>query len=106
MRDGHRGDPFSDDQVLIKETVTTSDKRLRRRLHTALVPSMRWPDRVADAALARDWTRAPMWEFFPGGPRCLSRPRPGLRGRSSGRTAQAVFNAANEDCVSPFPADA
>ncbi|WP_019876482.1 1-deoxy-D-xylulose-5-phosphate reductoisomerase [Sporichthya polymorpha] len=61
-----------------------------------------WPDRVPAVAPACDWSTATTWEFAP-----LDRvafPAVELArecGRTGG-TAPAVFNAANEECVSAF----
>jgi 1-deoxy-D-xylulose-5-phosphate reductoisomerase len=64
--------------------------------------AMAWPDRVADAAAACDWTKASTWEFFPLDEAAF--PAVGLAkqvGRAGG-TYPAVFNGANEACVSAF----
>jgi 1-deoxy-D-xylulose-5-phosphate reductoisomerase len=70
------------------------------RLPIAL--GLAWPDRVADVAAPCDWTEPTAWEFFP-----LDRdafPAVDLARRAGrfGRTAPAVFNAANEVCVEAF----
>ena len=64
--------------------------------------ALAWPERLPGAARACDWTRAARWEFepldegaFPAVALCK---RAGLRGR----TAPAVLNAANEECVAAF----
>jgi 1-deoxy-D-xylulose-5-phosphate reductoisomerase len=64
--------------------------------------SLAWPSRVADAARPVDWTSAHTWTFepldedaFPAVP--LAR----LVGTSGG-TAPAAYNAANEECVAAF----
>ena len=61
-----------------------------------------WPERVADAAPACDWTKAATWEFFPLDTEAF--PSVGLARQVGelGGTAPAVFNAANEECVDAF----
>lgn len=61
-----------------------------------------WPDRVADAAPACDWSRATSWDFYPLDEDAF--PAVGLarRAASAGGTAPAVFNAADEACVAAF----
>jgi 1-deoxy-D-xylulose-5-phosphate reductoisomerase len=63
-----------------------------------------WPDRVPDAAPACDWTRAATWTFFPLDHDAF--PAVGLARRAgeAGGTAPAVYNAANEECVTAFHA--
>lgn len=61
-----------------------------------------WPSRVPGASMPCDWTQAATWEFFPLDERAF--PAVSLA-RSVGRlagTAPAVFNAANEECVTAF----
>jgi 1-deoxy-D-xylulose-5-phosphate reductoisomerase len=63
---------------------------------------MSWPDRVADAAPACDWTAATTWEFFPLDEDAF--PAVGLArtAGSAGGTAPAVFNGADEAAVGAF----
>ncbi len=61
-----------------------------------------WPHRVADAAPAVDWTRAETWQFFPLDDEAFPAVRLARRAGSAGRTAPAVYNAANEVCVEAF----
>jgi 1-deoxy-D-xylulose-5-phosphate reductoisomerase len=63
-----------------------------------------WPDRVADAAPAVDWSAPQAWEFFPLDDEAF--PSVGLARRAGerGGTAPAVYNAANEVCVAAFMA--
>ncbi|MFN8169431.1 MAG: 1-deoxy-D-xylulose-5-phosphate reductoisomerase [Candidatus Nanopelagicales bacterium] len=72
------------------------------RLPIAL--GLAWPDRVADAAPACDWTQAATWTFFPLDHDAF--PAVGLARRAgeAGGTAPAVYNAANEECVTAFHA--
>ncbi len=70
------------------------------RLPIAL--GLSWPNRTAQAAPSCDWTQAATWEFLPLDEsvfRAVKLAR--LVGEHSG-TAPAVFNAANEECVSQF----
>jgi 1-deoxy-D-xylulose-5-phosphate reductoisomerase len=63
-----------------------------------------WPDRVAEAAQPCDWTQAATWTFFPLDDDAF--PSVGLARRAgmAGGTAPAVYNAANEECVTAFHA--
>ena len=72
---------------------------------TMLIPialGLNWPDRVPDTAPAVDWTRPETWDFFPLDHDAF--PAVGLakRAASTGGTAPAVYNAANEVCVEAF----
>ena len=70
------------------------------RLPIAL--GLAWPDRVADAAPAYDWSVPRDWHFEPLDDAAF--PAVGLArrcGKAAG-TAPAVFNAANEVCVDAF----
>ena len=70
------------------------------RLPIAL--ALAWPDRVAGAAAAVDWTAAHTWELGPLDGAAF--PAVGLAkaaGRA-GRCAPAIYNAANEECVAAF----
>jgi len=72
------------------------------RLPIAL--ALGWPDRVADAAPALDWTRAHTWELAPLDPEAF--PAVGLAKAAgeAGHCRPAVYNAANEECVAAFVA--
>ncbi len=63
---------------------------------------MGWPDRVPDAGPGCDWTSADTWEFFPLDDEAV--PSVGLAryAGSTGGTAPAIYNAANEVCVDGF----
>ncbi|MDQ4007714.1 MAG: 1-deoxy-D-xylulose-5-phosphate reductoisomerase [Actinomycetota bacterium] len=63
-----------------------------------------WPDRVPDAAPACDWTRAATWEFLPLDREAFPAVPLAARAAETGRTAPAVYNAANEVCVEAFRA--
>ena len=70
------------------------------RLPIAL--GLSWPDRVPDAAPGCDWTTASAWTFEPLDEDAF--PAVGLarRAGAAGGTAPAVYNAANEECVTAF----
>ncbi len=70
------------------------------RLPIAL--GLAWPDRVADAAPALDWTRAATWEFSPLDAEAFPAVDLARRAGAAGGTAPAVFNAANEVAVAAF----
>ncbi len=72
------------------------------RLPIAL--ALGWPDRVADAAPAVDWTKAHTWELRPLDPEAF--PAVGLAKAAgqAGCCRPAIFNAANEECVAAFTA--
>jgi 1-deoxy-D-xylulose-5-phosphate reductoisomerase len=63
-----------------------------------------WPDRVPEAASACDWTAPATWEFFPLDDEAFPAVRLARKAGDFGRTAPAVFNAANEVCVDAFVA--
>jgi len=70
------------------------------RLPIAL--ALGWPARLADAAAPVDWSRSNTWEFLPFDTDAF--PAVGLArevGRRGG-VAPAIYNAANEECVSAF----
>jgi 1-deoxy-D-xylulose-5-phosphate reductoisomerase len=61
-----------------------------------------WPDRVPEAASACDWTAPTAWEFFPLDDEAFPSVSLARKAGTFGRTAPAVFNAANEICVDAF----
>jgi 1-deoxy-D-xylulose-5-phosphate reductoisomerase len=61
-----------------------------------------WPDRVADAAPAVDWTRACTWSFEPLDETAFPAVPLAREAGAAGGTAPAVYNAANEECVAAF----
>jgi 1-deoxy-D-xylulose-5-phosphate reductoisomerase len=72
---------------------------------TMLIPialGLAWPDRVPGTAPAVDWTRENTWEFLPLDDEAF--PAVGLarRAGTTGATAPAVYNAANEVAVEAF----
>jgi 1-deoxy-D-xylulose-5-phosphate reductoisomerase len=63
-----------------------------------------WPNRVPDVAPACDWARAATWEFLPLDHDAFPAVSLAARAARAGRTAPAVYNAANEVCVEAFRA--
>ncbi len=61
-----------------------------------------WPERVPDVAVPCDWTEPTAWEFFPLDDAAFPAVRLARHAGEFGRTAPAVFNAANEVCVDAF----
>jgi 1-deoxy-D-xylulose-5-phosphate reductoisomerase len=61
-----------------------------------------WPDRVPDAAPACDWSTATSWDFEPLDEDTFPAVSLARRAGSAGGSAPAVFNAANEECVTAF----
>ena len=61
-----------------------------------------WPDRVAGAAPAIDWTTAHTWSFQPLDEEAFPAVRLAREAGTAGGTAPAVYNAANEVCVEAF----
>lgn len=72
------------------------------RLPIAL--GLAWPDRVPGAASGCDWTAPTAWEFFPLDEEAFPAVALARRAGAAGRTAPAVYNAANEECVDAFVA--
>ena len=70
------------------------------RLPIAL--GMSWPQRVPEAIAGCDWTKAATWEFFPVDLQAFPAIEFARSAGSAGGTATAVFNAADEACVSAF----
>ncbi len=61
-----------------------------------------WPERVEGAAPGLDLTRAATWEFLPLDDEAFPAIRLARRVGAAGGTYPAVYNAANEECVSAF----
>ena len=72
------------------------------RLPIAL--GLTWPARLPGAAAPCDWTRPTSWDFFPLDDTAFPAVTLARRAGEFGRTAPAVFNAANEVCVDAFVA--
>ncbi|MDP9183455.1 MAG: 1-deoxy-D-xylulose-5-phosphate reductoisomerase, partial [Actinomycetota bacterium] len=61
-----------------------------------------WPDRVSGAALGCDWSQATTWEFEPLDAVVFGAVDLCRRAGTTGGTAPAALNAANEVCVEAF----
>ncbi|HYN74657.1 MAG TPA: 1-deoxy-D-xylulose-5-phosphate reductoisomerase [Candidatus Limnocylindria bacterium] len=61
-----------------------------------------WPDRVPEAAPACDWSTATAWTFEPLDDDAFPAVRLARAAGHRGGIAPAVFNAANEECVTAF----
>jgi 1-deoxy-D-xylulose-5-phosphate reductoisomerase len=72
------------------------------RLPIAL--ALGWPDRIPDAAAWCDWSTATSWTFEPLDETAFPAVRLAREVGTTGGTAPAVFNAANEECVAAFRA--
>jgi 1-deoxy-D-xylulose-5-phosphate reductoisomerase len=70
------------------------------RLPIAL--GLTWPDRLADAAPAVDWSSAHTWTFAPLDDEAFPAVQLARAAGTRGGTAPAVLNAANEECVAAF----
>jgi 1-deoxy-D-xylulose-5-phosphate reductoisomerase len=72
------------------------------RLPIAL--ALGWPDRVPAAAPAVDWTQAHTWELRPLDGSAFPAVALAKAAGQAGRCRPAIYNAANEECVSAFVA--
>ena len=70
------------------------------RLPIAL--GLAWPHRIVDAAPGCDWTQAATWQFFPLDEEAFPAVRLARAAGTAAGTAPAVFNAADEACVTAF----
>ncbi|MGN8246715.1 1-deoxy-D-xylulose-5-phosphate reductoisomerase [Cellulomonas soli] len=70
------------------------------RLPIAL--GLSWPERVAEAASACDWTQAATWTFAPLDEEVFGAVRLAREAVAASATHPAVYNAANEECVAAF----
>jgi len=87
---------FTDGSTLAQ--VSTPDMRLPIALGLA------WPDRVAEAIPALDWTRASSWDFAPLDEDVFPAIALAREAAAASDLHPAVFNAANEQCVAAFVA--
>jgi 1-deoxy-D-xylulose-5-phosphate reductoisomerase len=71
-------------------------------MRTPIALGMGWPDRVPEAAPACDWTTAATWTFEPLDNEAFPAVALAREVASIGGTAPAVYNGANEACVSDF----
>jgi 1-deoxy-D-xylulose-5-phosphate reductoisomerase len=61
-----------------------------------------WPERVADAARAVDWTAAHTWQLAPLDDDAFPAVALARAAGRAGRGRPAIYNAANEECVAAF----
>jgi 1-deoxy-D-xylulose-5-phosphate reductoisomerase len=85
---------FADGSTLLQ--ASPPDMRLPIALGLA------WPDRVPGAAQACDWSQAATWEFEPLDDSVFGAVELCRRAGTTGGTAPAALNAANEVCVEAF----
>ncbi|MGA8114856.1 MAG: 1-deoxy-D-xylulose-5-phosphate reductoisomerase [Actinocatenispora sp.] len=85
---------FTDGSTLAQ--VSPPDMRLPISL------ALGWPDRVADAAPAMDWSKAQQWEFLPLDDTAFPAVQLAREAGAAGRCRPAIYNAANEECVAAF----
>lgn len=71
-------------------------------MHLPISLALGWPNRVAGAAAAVDWTRAHEWTFEPVDHDAFPAVRLAIEAGRRGGVAPAVYNAANEVCVEAF----
>jgi len=70
------------------------------RLPIAL--ALAWPDRVPDTTAPVDWSRANSWTFQPLDHDAFPAIRLAKQAGREGRLRPAIYNAANEECVTAF----
>ncbi len=85
---------FTDGSTLAQ--VSPPDMRLPISL------GLSWPERVADAIPALDWTRASSWDFEPLDESTFPAIALARSAAAASDLHPAVFNAANEQCVAAF----
>ena len=71
-------------------------------MHIPIALGMAWPERVPAAAAPVDWTSPQTWQFFPLDDEAFPAVRLARTAGETGRTAPAVYNAANEVAVAAF----
>ncbi|PJI94418.1 1-deoxy-D-xylulose-5-phosphate reductoisomerase [Luteimicrobium subarcticum] len=72
------------------------------RMLVPIALGLSWPDRLDDVDVPVDWTQAQSWEFLPLDDDAFPAVRLARQVGAAGRTAPAVYNAANEVCVDAF----
>ena len=72
------------------------------RMLVPIALGMSWPDRIADADVPVDWTKAQSWEFEPLDDEAFPAVALARRVGEARGTWPAVYNAANEVCVDAF----
>lgn len=107
------GIDFDDIEVVVHPTsdvhsmveFTDGSTLLQASPPTMLIPialGLGWPDRVAGAAPAYDWSRPHTFEFFPLDPTAFPAVPLAYEVGRRGGTYPAIYNAANEECVEAF----
>jgi 1-deoxy-D-xylulose-5-phosphate reductoisomerase len=71
-------------------------------MHLPIALGMGWPDRVARAARPVDWTKPTSWTFEPLDAGAFPAVELAKAAGRAGRCRPAIYNAANEECVSAF----
>lgn len=71
-------------------------------MRLAIALALAWPGRVPEAGKACDWSQPVSWEFEPVDHEAFPGVRLAFEAGRAGGTAPAVYNAANETCVSAF----
>ncbi len=71
-------------------------------MRIAIALGLAWPDRVAGAAAACDWSTAQTWQFQPLDDSAFPAVALAREAGAVGGTAPAVYNAADEECVKAF----
>jgi 1-deoxy-D-xylulose-5-phosphate reductoisomerase len=71
-------------------------------MRTPIALGMAWPDRVPEAAPACDWTTSATWTFEPLDDEAFPAVALAREAARLGGTTPAVYNGANEACVSDF----
>jgi 1-deoxy-D-xylulose-5-phosphate reductoisomerase len=71
-------------------------------MRIAIALGLAWPDRVAGAAAACDWSTAQTWQFEPLDDSAFPAVALAREAGAVGGTAPAVYNAADEECVKAF----
>lgn len=72
------------------------------RMLVPIALGLSWPERVADADVPVDWTKAQSWDFEPLDDEAFPAVALARRVGEAGGTWPAVYNAANEVCVDAF----
>ncbi len=72
------------------------------RMLVPIALGLSWPERIPDADVPCDWTRAQSWEFEPLDDEAFPAVALARRGGAAGGTWPAVYNAANEVSVDAF----
>jgi 1-deoxy-D-xylulose-5-phosphate reductoisomerase len=71
-------------------------------MHLPIALGLGWPERVAEAARAVDWTRTHTWELRPLDEDTFPAVRLARQAGQAGGCRPAIYNAANEECVAGF----